>query len=153
MVNFINALRAEFNAPDAPFVVATIGFDGGPYAPDSAYGKIHAAQMAVGDPDKHPEFAGNVMTMDTLGYWRSVAESPVSQGYHYNRNAETFMLVGDAMGRAMCELLTRTYSVFGDCNKDGRVDFKDLAALALYWSQTDCGVLTSPATNRSILEM
>ncbi|MHC4097995.1 MAG: sialate O-acetylesterase [Planctomycetota bacterium] len=27
MVNFINALRAEFNAPDAPFVVATIGFD------------------------------------------------------------------------------------------------------------------------------
>ncbi|MHC4734965.1 MAG: dockerin type I domain-containing protein, partial [Planctomycetota bacterium] len=31
------------------------------------------------------------------------------------------------------------YSLFGDCNKDGRVDFKDLAALALYWSQTNCG--------------
>jgi hypothetical protein len=78
------------------------------------------------------------MTMDTLGYWREVAESPVSQGYHYNRNAETFMLVGDAMGRAMVELL-KTHSVYGDCNKDGRVDFKDIAVLALYWSQINCG--------------
>jgi hypothetical protein len=32
-----------------------------------------------------------------------------------------------------------TYSIFGDCNKDGRVDFKDIACLALYWSQTSCG--------------
>jgi alpha-galactosidase len=101
MVNFINVLRAEFEATNAPFVIATIGFNGGPYDPDSAYGKIHAAQMAVSDPTKHPEFAGNVMTMDTLDYWRSVEESPVNQGYHYNRNAETFMLVGDAMGRAI----------------------------------------------------
>jgi alpha-galactosidase len=104
LVNLINALRAEFNAPDAPFVVATIGFDGGPYAPDSAYGKIHAAQMAVGDPVKHPEFAGNVYSADILAYWRGIEESPVSQGYHYNRNAETFMLVGDALGRGMIEL-------------------------------------------------
>ncbi|MHC4324549.1 MAG: sialate O-acetylesterase, partial [Planctomycetota bacterium] len=104
LVNLINALRTEFNAPDAPFVVATIGFDGGPYVPDSAYGKIHAAQMAVGDPVKHPEFAGNVYSADILAYWRSIEESPVSQGYHYNRNAETFMLVGDALGRGMIEL-------------------------------------------------
>lgn len=73
--------------------------------PDSAYGKIRAAQMAAADPAKHPEFIGNVMTMDTLGYWRSIEESPVNQDYHYNRNAETFMLVGDALGRAMVELL------------------------------------------------
>lgn len=104
LVNLINALRAEFNAPDVPFVVATIGFDGGPYASDSAYGKIHAAQMAVGDPVKHPEFAGNVYSADILAYWRSIEESPVSQGYHYNRNAETFLLVGDALGRGMIEL-------------------------------------------------
>jgi len=104
LVNLINALRAEFNAPDAPFVVATIGFDGGPYAPDSAYGKIHAAQMAVGDPAKYPEFAGNVYSADILAYWRSIEESPVNQGYHYNRNAETFLLVGDALGRGIIEL-------------------------------------------------
>jgi len=111
LTNLINEVRAyyENRYPDntrqnAPFVIATIGFNGGPYTPDSPYGKIHAAQMAVSDPAKHPEFAGNVITMDTLGYWREVEESPVSQGHHYNRNAETFMLVGDAMGRAMIGL-------------------------------------------------
>jgi len=31
-------------------------------------------------------------------------------GYHYNGNAETYMLVGDAMGRAMAEMLA-PYSV------------------------------------------
>ena len=30
LVNLINALRADFNAPNAPFVVATIGFGGEP---------------------------------------------------------------------------------------------------------------------------
>ncbi|MEZ5302013.1 MAG: sialate O-acetylesterase [Verrucomicrobiales bacterium] len=105
LANLINALRAEFNAPDAPFVAATIGFDGGPYPPESAYGKIHAGQLAVADPAKHPEFAGNVATADTLGYWRAIGDSPVSQNHHYNRNAETFMLVGDALGRAMVGLL------------------------------------------------
>jgi len=117
LVNFINEIREYYEnrypdniRPNAPFVVATIGFNGGPYAPDSAYGKIHAAQMAISDPVKHPEFAGNVASVDTLGYWRSVAESPARQGHHYNRNAETYMLVGDAMGRAMVEILT-PYSV------------------------------------------
>ncbi|KPL02272.1 MAG: hypothetical protein AMK75_02995, partial [Planctomycetes bacterium SM23_65] len=37
--------------------------------------------------------------------WRDVSVSPSGQGYHYNRNAETYMLVGDALGRAMVRLL------------------------------------------------
>ncbi|UCG49785.1 MAG: hypothetical protein JSU94_08375 [Phycisphaerales bacterium] len=109
----INDIRSEehgFNVPDIPAVIATIGFGGWDMSPDGAYGKIHAAQMAVSDPVKHPEFAGNVMTVDTRGYWREVAESPANQGYHYNRNAETYMLVGDAMGRAMIGL-DAAYSV------------------------------------------
>ena len=53
---------------------------------------------------KHPEFAGNVASVDTTGYWRDVAESPGVQGFHYNNNAETYMLVGEAMGKAMVEL-------------------------------------------------
>ena len=105
LVNFINALRSEFNAPNAPFVVATIGFHGEPYDPGTPYYKIYTAQMAVGDPAQHPEFTGTVKSVDTLGYWRDVAESPVNQDYHYNRNAETYMLVGDALGRAMVELI------------------------------------------------
>ena len=102
LTNLINALRVEFNAPNAPFVVATIAFGGWDLA--GAGLTVANGQLAVSDPIKHPEFAGNVLTVETRDYWRSVEESPVNQGYHYNRNAETFMLVGDAMGRAMMDL-------------------------------------------------
>jgi hypothetical protein len=54
---------------------------------------------------KHPEFAGTVKTMESRGYWRDAAQSPQNAGYHYNHNAETFVLVGDALGRGMIELL------------------------------------------------
>ena len=60
--------------------------------------------MAVGNPALHPEFAGTVKSVDILKYWRTIAESPKNQDYHYNQNAETYMLVGDAMGRAMLEM-------------------------------------------------
>jgi methionine-rich copper-binding protein CopC len=101
----IDALRAEFNAPAAPFVVATVGFDGGDWNPGSSAQTIWNAQMAVGDPVQHPEYAGTVASVDTTGYWRELAESPGSQGYHYNNNAETYMLIGDAAGRAMVSLI------------------------------------------------
>jgi len=38
---------------------------------------------------------------------RDADGSPKNQGYHYNRNAETYMEVGDALGRAMAELLNK----------------------------------------------
>ena len=60
--------------------------------------------MAVGDPQQHPEFGGTVSTVDTRDLWREVEESPKEQDYHYNRNAETYMLVGEALGRAMVRL-------------------------------------------------
>ena len=44
-------------------------------------------------------------SVDTRNFWREVDESPRGQDYHYNRNAETYMLIGDALGRAMVGLL------------------------------------------------
>ena len=61
--------------------------------------------MAVGDPAQYPGFAGTVASVNTLPYWRTLAESPGNQDFHYNNNAETYTLVGDAMGRAMLTLL------------------------------------------------
>jgi hypothetical protein len=61
--------------------------------------------MAVGDPQQHPEFAGTVASVDTRDFWREVEESPRGQDYHYNRNPETYLLVGEAMGRAMVCML------------------------------------------------
>lgn len=105
LVRLIKALRKEFDAPKAPFVIATIGFGG--WKMEGDHVTVANAQLAVsGEKGKYPEFAGNVLTVETRDFWRDVEVSPKAQGYHYNRNAETYMLVGDAMGRGMVKLLT-----------------------------------------------
>jgi hypothetical protein len=103
LVNLINDVREEFDVPNMPAVVATVGFGGRKMS--DTYLRILEAQLAVGDPQKHPEFAGTAASVDTRDFWREVDESPSDQDYHYNRNAETYMLVGDALGRAMVGLL------------------------------------------------
>lgn len=102
LVNLIEAWRKEFDAPDAPWAIATVGF-GGEKMQDK-YVKILEAQMAVADPRKHPELAGTVKTVDIRDFWREAHASPKGQGYHYNRNAETYYRAGDALGRAMVEV-------------------------------------------------
>jgi len=99
LVHFIKQLRADFNAPNAKFVCATLGQtkkgDGG------NEGKVLDAQLAVdGNTGKYPEFKGNVAT---------VYANPLSHGgasnNHYGGNAETYMDIGEAMGKAMVALL------------------------------------------------
>ena len=101
LANLIRAWRKEFNAPNAKWAIATgCGSKG-----DEGNAKlVFEAQLNVADPARHPEFAGNVKTIDTRPFWRDAEVSPSNQGYHYNHNAETYMLVGDALGRAMVEL-------------------------------------------------
>ena len=103
LVNLINDVRKEFKTPKLPAVVATVGFGG--HRMQDKFLRILKAQMAVGDPKRHPEYAGTVASVDTRNFWREVDESPANQDYHYNRNAETYMLIGDALGRAMVGLL------------------------------------------------
>lgn len=102
LVNLIQDLRKEFKAPKMPAVVATLGFMG--YRFPSSWKGVWEAQMAVGDPAQHPELAGTVASVDTRDFWRGSEESPKNQYYHYNWNAETYMLVGETMGRAMVRL-------------------------------------------------
>ena len=102
LANLIKAWRKEFKAPDAPWTIATVGFHGKEMPGN--YVKIADAQLAVADPKRHPEFAGNVKTIDARPFWRAANISPKNQDYHYNHNAETYMLCGDALGRAMVEL-------------------------------------------------
>jgi hypothetical protein len=82
--------------------------------------------MAVGDPKQHPEFAGSVASVDTRDFWREVSESPRGQDYHYNRNPETYLLVGEAMGRAMVRLLGGQAEEIPKSDREA----KTLAALA-----------------------
>ena len=102
LVNLINDVRAEFEVPDMPAVIATIGFNG--YNLQPQFQGIFDAQLAVADPERHPAFAGNVASVDTRDFAREVKESPRPEGHHYHRNAETYVLVGEAIGRAMVEL-------------------------------------------------
>ncbi len=99
LVNLIKHLRKEFDAPNAKFVCATLGQTD----KDNAEGTekdIIEAQLAVGDPNKHPEFKGNVATV----YSHPLSKGGASNG-HYNGNAETYMNVGESMGAAMVELM------------------------------------------------
>lgn len=104
LVHLINTLRKEFDAPKAPFVIATIGFGGWKMA--GPHKTVAEAQLAVsGDKDKYPEFRGNVLTVETRDFWREPDVSPRNQGFHYNQNAETYMLVGEALGKGLLKLL------------------------------------------------
>jgi len=104
LVNLIKDLRKELKAPDMKAVIATVGFNGYRLSNGEHQG-VWEAQMAVGDPKQHPEFAGNVASVDTRDFWRELEESPRNQSYHYHRNPEFYLLTGEAMGRAMVRLL------------------------------------------------
>lgn len=105
LVRLIEAWRKEFNAPQAPWAIATVGFGGDRMS--EKFRRILEAQMAVADPERHPELAGTVAVVDTRPFWRVADVSPKNQDYHYNRNAETYYLVGEALGRAMVRIKSR----------------------------------------------
>ena len=107
LVRLIKTLREEFKAPKAPFVLATIAFDGWKLAGPGL--TVANAQLAMsGEKGKYPEFVGNVKTVEARDFWRSKEESPNQrQDYHYYRNAETYMEVGNALGWAMADLLNK----------------------------------------------
>jgi alpha-galactosidase len=108
LVRLIKALRTEFEAPQAPFAIATIAFEGRNLSGPGL--TVANAQLAVsGETGNYPEFAGNVKTVDVRDFWRDKDVSPNGQGYHYNHNAETYVEVGNALGAAMAELLKKEH--------------------------------------------
>jgi len=98
----IESLRKDYDAPKAKFVLAT---GCGNPGREGLGLKIAEAQLAVGDTKKYPKFQGNAKAIDTRDTWREADDSPKNQGYHYNRNAETYMEVGLRLGWAMADLL------------------------------------------------
>jgi hypothetical protein len=99
LVNLIDVLRKDFNAPNAKFVCATLGqTEKGATGND---GEILKAQLAVdGEAGKYPQFKGNVATV----YAKPLCHGGASNG-HYNGNSKTYMDVGLGMGEAMVKLL------------------------------------------------
>lgn len=99
----IQDIRREFKQPRLPVVVAALGQYG--KAMNANTRKVHAAQLAVGDPAKHPALAGNVATIDTIPFYFPADRSPGGREWDYHNNAESFLLIGEAMGREMLRLI------------------------------------------------
>lgn len=101
MGNFIRDMRKELGTPSLPFVIAETGMTG----PEESHPRALSLMKAQAAVAEHPEFKGNVAFVGTRAFWRSKEESPSGQGYHWNTNAETYYLIGEAMGEAMKKLL------------------------------------------------
>jgi alpha-galactosidase len=101
MANFIRDIRRDLGVEDLPFVIAETGMSGRSEAHPRAL-SLMKAQAAVAEK---PEFRGNVASVGTRDFFRPREESPSGQAYHWNSNAETYYLIGEAMGKAMLELV------------------------------------------------
>lgn len=101
MANFIRDVRKELETPGLPFVIGETGMSGNGEKHPRAL-SLMKAQAAVAQYD---EFKGNVAFVGTKDFFRPAELSPQSQEYHWNRNAETYYLIGQGMGQAMLKLM------------------------------------------------
>lgn len=90
----LNALRKDFNSPNAKFVCASLG-QTDESDKDSGHGKILHAMK---------NFAAS---SDDIGfvYSKPLLDKPSSSSGHYGGNAKTYMNVGLALGAKMAELV------------------------------------------------
>ncbi len=99
LIHLARDLRAEFNAPALPFVVGELG-NGGPAREGSGMAAFREAQK------RGTAEIPNAVFVPTADFARPAEMSPnVGHGHHWFGNAESYFLVGDALGRAMIELL------------------------------------------------
>jgi len=100
--NLIKDLRMEFNKPELPVVVVGMAEPEMEKRKDSQ--KVFEAQMAVGNPEKHPNFKGNVKSVDTRPMLK--ADAPGGRD-PYKGHAESYLEIGEGVARSMLELLGR----------------------------------------------
>ena len=100
LVTLIATLRKDFNCPNAPFVMATLGEAVKSEAQGNATTVMNAMFNVDGESGKHPHFKGNVATI----YSHPMAQGGSGNG-HYGGNSEVYMDVGLEMGKAMAKML------------------------------------------------
>jgi hypothetical protein len=101
LVNLAGDVRAEFDAPALPIVVGELG-NGGPSKTGSG---MEAFRLAQG---RGTERIPGALFVPTQDFARPAELSPNrGHGHHWFGNAESYFLVGDALGKAMKKLLDR----------------------------------------------
>jgi len=104
LANLIRDLRKDFGKPGLPVVVTALGDSKRGLNPNPQ--QVFDAQMAVGDSQKYPAFAGNVFSVDTRPMCRPQKASPGGRD-RFAGNAASYLEIGDAMAQAMLKLLGR----------------------------------------------
>ncbi|MEC7566589.1 MAG: sialate O-acetylesterase [Planctomycetota bacterium] len=97
LVNLIGDVRREFEVPDLPVVIGELG-NGGEDVSDNMK-SIRNAQKTAAEKTHHAYF------VKTTQFARPKEQSPnVGHGHHWFGNAESYFLIGDALGKKMLEL-------------------------------------------------
>ena len=91
----------SFNAPNLPVVIGELT---GPWV--KAAGEWAAVRKAQAERRREPEFKGTALFVETHDFVRKPEDSPCpGHGHHEFANAETYFLVGNALGEGMKKLL------------------------------------------------
>ena len=110
LVHLVHDVRKHFDQPKLPVVIGELG-NGGEKAGKNMLA-IRAAQRSAASRKK---FIGNVAFVPTAEFARPADQSPnVSHGHHWFGNAESYFLIGDALGRGMLELMNVGHYVVQD---------------------------------------
>ncbi len=98
LIHLVRDVRREFKQPNLPVVIGELG-NGGPEAGKNMLA-IRAAQKAAA-----AALGPNTAFVQTTQFARPAKESPnVGHGHHWFGNAESYFLIGDALGRALLGL-------------------------------------------------
>ncbi len=101
LANLIRDVRKDLKAPDLPFVIGELT---GPWV--QAPGPWKTLRLAQAAVAARTEFKGTVLFVPTHDFVRKPEDSPnPGHGHHEFGNAETYLLVGNALGQGMKKLL------------------------------------------------
>lgn len=104
LIHLIHDVRKAFDSPQLPVVVGELT---GPWV--EAPGEWNTLRSAQRKAAERPEWDGTVRFVETHEFVRKPEDSPnPTHGHHEFGNAETYFLVGDALGKGMTSLLART---------------------------------------------
>lgn len=100
LVNLVNDLRKEFKLPKMPVVIGELGNGGEKCSPDML--AIRKAEEGAAAK------LGNALFVKTHDFARPAQESPnVGHGHHWFGNAESYFLIGNALGEGMKTMLKK----------------------------------------------
>jgi len=102
LVCLIRDIRTALKRPDLPVVIGELG-NGGPKASPS----MLAIRQAQAKAAANQVFKGTVAFVKTSQFARPAEDSPnKGHGHHWFGNAESYFLIGDALGNQMIELVS-----------------------------------------------